>query len=186
MHCGGIKTAWSGRPSDSACRSSSARRTPCMLMRSYSSVMVVSSAVTRQSRAARNACNAIALSLPPLQQKSTFSGVRTSLMARCVFHANAKLAPERRISVHFRISLVREIVDAPVDAEAVRDVVRRREIEQRVARVGDLRAGSEIAVEPLAREVSGEVPVHPPEGRIQHDVSGIHRPPDQAATKNVV
>ena len=54
-HCGGIRTAWSGRPSDSACRSSNSRRTPCMLIRSYSSVTVVSSAVTRYSSHARAA-----------------------------------------------------------------------------------------------------------------------------------
>ena len=85
-----------------------------MLMRSYSSVMVVSSAVMRHSRAARNACNAIALSFPPLQQKSTSSCTRSSLMARRIFHADAKLAPERRKAVDLLILLVGEIVDAPV------------------------------------------------------------------------
>src|ERR1700691_6200662 len=123
---------------DSACRSSSARRTPCMLMRSYPSVMVVSSAVTRHSRAARNECNAIALSFPPLQQKRTSSRTRASLMARGVFHADAKLAPERGKTVHLLILLVGEIGDAAKDADAVRDVVTRGEVDQSVARIDDL------------------------------------------------
>src|SRR5579863_509385 len=141
MHCGGIRTGWSGRPSDSACRSSRARRTPCMLMRSYSSVMVVSSATARQSPAARIVCSAIALSLPPLQQKSTSSGTRAStlLMARRVFHADAKLAPQRGKAVHLRILFVGEIIDPAVDAESAREVIRRRKIEQRVAWIGNLR-----------------------------------------------
>src|ERR1700688_601849 len=149
MHCGGIRTARSGRPSDSACRSSNARRTPCMLMRSYSSVMVVSSAVMRQSLAARKACNAIALSFPPLQQKSTSSGTRASLMARGVFHADAKLAPEGGIAIHLGILLVGEIGDAAIDAESARNVVSRREIDQRVAWIDDL--PGKIVVKALAR-----------------------------------
>jgi len=41
-----IRNGGAARPMDSVCRSSSTRRTPCMLMRSYSSVTVVSSAVS--------------------------------------------------------------------------------------------------------------------------------------------
>src|ERR1700690_2327831 len=99
-----------------------------MLMRASSSVMVLSRAVMRHSRAARNTCNAIALSFPPLQQKRMSSGTRASLMARRVFHADAKLTPERGVAVHLLILLVRKIRDAAVKAEAARDVVTRREM----------------------------------------------------------
>src|SRR5580692_2056210 len=184
MHCGGIGMGWRGRPSDSACRSSNTRRTPCMLMRSYSSVIVVSSAAARRSPAARNACSAIALSLPPLQQKSTSSGERASLMARRVFHADAKLAPKRRKAVHLRVLLVDEVVDAAVDAESARHVESCREIEQRVARIDDL--AEKTVVIALAREISGEIPVHPQKACVERDGSGIHRPAEQAAARNVV
>src|SRR5580700_5446838 len=184
MHCGGIRTGWSGRLSDSACRSSSARRTPCILIRSYSSVMVVSSAVMRQSPAARNACSAIALSFPPLQQKSTSSGIRASLMARRVFHADAKLAPERRKAVRFLILFVGEIVDAAVDAEAASNVITCSEIEQRVAGVHDL--SGKIVVVPLPRGISGKIPVHPPIVCVESEISGIHGPAQQAAAHKVI
>src|ERR1700730_16707153 len=137
----------------SPCNSSSTRRTPCILIRSYPSVMVVSSAVTRQSPAARNVSSAIALSFPPLQQKSTSSGMRASLLARRVFHADAKLAPESGKAVHLLILLVGEIVDATVDAEAARNNISCREIDEPVARVDDL--PREVVVEPLAGKISG-------------------------------
>src|ERR1700682_76246 len=123
-----------------------------MLMRSYSSVMVVSSAVMRPLRAARNAGNAIALAFPPLQQKSASSSARASLMARRIFHADAKLAPQRRKAVHFLILLVGEIIDAGIDAEAARDIISRREIDERVARVDYL--PRKIVVEALTGEIS--------------------------------
>src|SRR5256885_2173280 len=53
-----------------SCRCKSSRRTPCMLMRSNPSVIVVSSPATRNSFCWSNKCSAMALSLPPLQQKS--------------------------------------------------------------------------------------------------------------------
>src|SRR5579862_3644903 len=169
---------------DSACRSSSTRRTPCMLMRSYVSVMVVSSAEMRQSRAVRNACSAIALSFPPLQQKRSSSGTRTLLMARGVFHTDAKFAAERGIAVHLLILLVGEIGDSGVEAEAARDVVTRREIDQRVARVDDL--PGKVVVGALAREISGEIPVHPPVACIQREIAGIDRPAEQPAADQIV
>src|SRR6266853_858785 len=106
-----------------------------MLMRSYSSVMVVSSAATRQSPAARNACKAIALSFPPLQQNSTSSGTRASLMASRVFHADAKLSPERGVAQHVLVFLVGKIGDAPVKTDAVSQIVGTAEVKSRIARV---------------------------------------------------
>src|SRR5579885_1100945 len=50
-----------------------------MLMRSWDSVTVVRSAATRNAGRLRKTCNAMALSLPPLQQKRMGSGV---VMAR--------------------------------------------------------------------------------------------------------
>src|SRR5579872_1013107 len=168
---------------DSACRSSNSRRTPCMLIRSYASVMVVSSAVTRHSPCSRSACSAIALSFPPLQQKSTSSGLRASLMARGVLHADAELAAQRRKTVHLLVLFVGQVGDAAVNAEAARNVVRRREIDQRVARVRDL--AREIVVITLASEISGEVPVHAPVICVEHQISGIDRPAQQAAARKV-
>src|SRR5580704_9508695 len=157
-----------------------------MLMRSYSSVTVVSSAAMRQSGAARNACKAIALSFPPLQQKSTSSGTRASLMARRVFHADAVLAPERGIAQHVLIILVRQIGNAPVETDTVRQVVRPSEVKPRVARVVGQSQSQEITIAASACEISGEIPVHAPECRVQHDVSGIYRPPYQPAANNVI
>src|ERR1700680_1788430 len=104
-----------------------------MLMRSYSSVMVVSSAMMRQSRSSCNACSAIALSFPPLQQKSTSSGTRASLMARGVFHADAKLAPERGVAQHVLILFICEIRDAAVETEPVSEIVGTGQVETRIS-----------------------------------------------------
>src|ERR1700722_7810528 len=128
------------------------RRTPCTLMRSYSSVMVVSSAVMRQSPAKRNACSAIALSFPPLQQKSTSSITRSSLMARRVFHANAKLAAKRGKPVRLFILFIGKIVDSAINTEAPRDIVGHRQIDERVARIDDLRGV--VVVVALAGEIA--------------------------------
>src|SRR5579862_4010610 len=100
--------------------------------------MVVSSAVTRHAPSSRNACSAIALSLPPLQQNSASCVTRASLMPRGVFHADAKFAPQRGKTVHLFILFIGEITNAAVNAEAARDVVGRRQIDQRISRVGHL------------------------------------------------
>src|SRR5579871_222681 len=160
-----------------------------MLIRSYSSVMVVSSAATRTHPAACRACNAIALSLPPLQQKSTSSGsgislARASLMARCVLHTDAKLAPERRKPIHFRVLLVGEIVDAAVDAKSMRNVISRRKIQNRVTR--DHNLPWKVIVQALPAEISGKIPVHAQQARIERHASGIDRASQQAAALKIV
>src|SRR5882762_3589351 len=71
---GEITTSSSGSPRDSAWRRSSVRRTPCMLIRSYSAVTVVRSAATRKRASLRISRKASALSLPPLHATSTSRG----------------------------------------------------------------------------------------------------------------
>src|SRR6266853_547797 len=171
MHCGGIRTAWSGRPIDSACRSSSTRRTPCMLMRSYSSVTVVSSAVTRWPCINCSARSAIALSFPPLQQNRTSSGMRASLMACGVLRPDAELTPQSGEAEDILVFLIGEIGDAAVEAEAVSEIVRSCQIEARVARVVRQAEPEKIVVVAPAGEVPGQIPVHSPECGIQRRVS---------------
>src|SRR5260221_9001561 len=64
-----------GSPSASACRSSSVRRTPWMLTRSYSDVTLVSSTATSTSPRSRRASSASVLSFPPLQLSAMGSRV---------------------------------------------------------------------------------------------------------------
>src|SRR5215472_2260109 len=70
-----MRTSCRGKPMDSAWSSRSSRRTPCMLIRSEPSVTVVKRAVVRNCCRWDSAWSAIALSLPPLQQKRMGSGV---------------------------------------------------------------------------------------------------------------
>lgn len=69
-HDGGILTSTSGRPIAAACCRRRPTRTPCMLIRSYSSVTVVRSARTCSS-SRRNDQSVRAESLPPLQDRTT-------------------------------------------------------------------------------------------------------------------
>src|SRR5689334_3365317 len=105
-------------------------------------------------------------------------------MARRVFHADAKLSPKRWKAVHLLKLLVGEIVDTAVDAETSRDVVTCCQIDQRIARVDDL--PRKVVIEALAREISGDVPVHSPIIRIEREISGIDRPAQQTAARKVI
>src|SRR5579862_841010 len=93
MHCGGMRISCSGRPREAACWSRRVRRTPCMLMRSYSSVMVLRRPVTQTSARCLSACRARALSLPPLQQKRTGVGLGWSCEVIGVDLNGRKAAP---------------------------------------------------------------------------------------------
>src|SRR5580704_12211762 len=148
--------------------------------------MVVSSAAMRHSPAARNACKAMALSFPPLQQNSTSCVTRSSLMARRVFHANAKLAAERGIAECVLILFVGEIHNAPEKTDAVSQLVRTRKIKTRVARIAGQSQPQEITIAAAAREIPGEIPVHAPECRVQLEISGMDRASNQAAAYNVI
>src|ERR1700730_5972648 len=184
MHCGGIRTAWSGKPIDSACRSSSTRRTPCMLMRSYPSVTVVSSAVTRCPCADCSACSAIALSFPPLQQNRTSPGICSSFMACGVLHADAELPPQSGEAKDILIFLIGEIRDAAVKTDAVSEIVRSGQIESRIAGIVH-QTENRVIVAP-AGEVTGHVPGHFFERRVQHDVSRVHWAAKQPASGNII
>src|SRR5580658_6218439 len=108
----------------------------------------------------------MALSFPPLQQKSTSSVARASLMARRIFHADAKLASERGIAQYVLILFVGEVDDAPVETDAMSQIVRAGEVKARIAWVIGQPQSQEIAIPPGTGEIPGEIPVHPPECRV--------------------
>src|SRR5665213_912201 len=138
----------------------------------------------RQSPAARNACSAMALSLPPLQQKSTSSGMCESLMARRVFHTDAKFTPQCRKSVGLFVLFVGEVVDAPVEAESVPDIVGGCEIDEGIAGINNL--SGIVVIEALTGKITGNIPVHPPIVGVERNVSGVYRPAKQAAAHQII
>src|SRR5712691_7141065 len=129
-----------------------------MLMRSYSSVTVVSSAAMRTFFSAPSTWRAMALSFPPLQQNRMSSVMPASLVARGVLHAEAEFAAQRRVTVRLLVLLVGKIRDAAVESEPVGNVVRRRKIKPCIAGVHNL-AGI-VVVGALTGEIAAEVPIH--------------------------
>src|SRR5260370_1366906 len=153
-----MQTSCSGKRSDSACRWRSSRRTPWMAVRAEPSVRVVRRATTRKCFCWSSACSAMALSLPPLQQKRMGSSDvnkisksykpcregaqhvallrRKSLVpaAKAVVHAGAHVAAESGVAQSILIMLVEEISGAGVKRNAVAHVVWGGDVEARVAR----------------------------------------------------
>src|ERR1700681_842506 len=105
-------------------------------------------------------------------------------MARGVFHADAKLAPERGIAQRILVLLVGEIRDTAVEPDAVTKIVRSGEIDASIASVVRDAVSEKIAVGASAGEIARNVPVHSFECRIQHEIAGIYRAPEQTIARN--
>src|SRR5437879_13245388 len=102
-----------------------------------------------------------------------------SPMARGVLHADAVLPPERRVAIYILVMLISEIRDAAIQDETVGDVVRRPKINPRIAWIHNLAWIVIVGASPS--EISIDVPVHPPNGSIEHDISGVRRSAQQRA-----
>src|SRR5712664_3531255 len=105
-------------------------------------------------------------------------------MGRGVFHADAEFASERWEAVGFLVALIREIRDPAVKRDTVRDAVRCPKIDPRVTWIHDL--ARKIIVGARTGEIAVEVPVHSPEGSIEHDISGILRATQKRATDQII
>src|SRR5215831_16802882 len=151
-----MKTSCSGKSMLSACRCKSCRRTPCILIRSKPSVTVVSKPATRNFFCWSSVCNAMALSLPPLQQKRIGSRMFSALSGKAIFHANAHFPPQCRISQCVLVLLVEKILHADVSTEAFSKIVRRGQIETRVAGISGESKEEKIRIGSFASEISGE------------------------------
>src|SRR5258708_51696 len=204
--CGGMRTSWSGRPMDSACRLRRSRRTPCMAMRSWDSVTVVRRATTRKCFCWSSACSAMALSLPPLQQKRMGSSDvnkisksykpcregaqhvallrRKSLVpaAKAVVHAGAHVAAESGVAQSILIMLVEEISGAGVKRNAVANVVVGGDVEAGVAGIAGEAESEKIRVGANAGEIAAYCYAEAAIGGVQSERAGIDGTPGQVVS----
>src|SRR5260221_7584754 len=105
-------------------------------------------------------------------------------MARRVFHADAELASQCWEAVGFLVALIREIRDPAVKRDTAGDTVRCPKVDPRVTGIHDL--ARKVIVGARTGEIAVEVPVHSPEGSIEHDISGILRAAQQRATDQII
>src|SRR5947209_14300466 len=111
---GEMTTSSSGSLNDSACQRSSVRRTPCMLIRSYSAVTVVRSAATPVARVAPDR---------PQRERAVFAAAPrdedvlghggASLSSEAELGAHEDRAPPRRKVLHLLVRAIEHVLDAP-------------------------------------------------------------------------
>src|SRR5271155_944534 len=95
--------------------------------------------------------------------------------AELVFESQPEIPAERRKPDGVLILLVQEVADAAIGGQAITHEVACSDIESRVTRIASQAEPVEAAVGAHPREIPGAIEVEPAEGRIEPQVSRVHR-----------
>src|SRR5579864_2233491 len=149
-----------------------------MLMRSKPSVTVVSSAVTRNCCCWSSVCSAMALSLPPLQQKRMGSNsditCRSVPAGEAIVEAEAVVAAKSGKADSLLVLLVEEIGHAAIEGNAPREEAAGRDVETRVAGIPVKAQPVKVAIRPRSSNVSINVEVEAAVVGVEPNVAGVH------------
>src|SRR5271168_5255777 len=139
--------------------------------------MVVSSPATRYSGLARRASRAIALSLPPLQQKRTGSDA--------VLHAAAEFAAQGGESGNELVLAVEQVQHAAEELHTVSQGVTSGDVEARVGGSPREPQSQKIRVGARAAVVAGKIEIKPAVGRVGRQAARVQWTAQQAVAGNL-